>query len=150
MKRLFWFSRKRPFPRYGHTLCSAWGLLLTILARLLQRSIEELCCFVVEYGFCWNVSHETLWQFFKMIHHLRHFHSWQSRARLSRHKYFVKPSAMIAYPGDYLYVGQRSFATLRMTKPLAVILSVAKDLWRAFVQPTCLTVCTMEETRSIG
>ncbi|HTD18741.1 MAG TPA: hypothetical protein VK667_04350, partial [Ktedonobacteraceae bacterium] len=44
-----------------------------------------------------------------------------------------------ADPGDSQEVRERSFAALRMTRPLAVILSAAKDLWCTFVQQTCLT-----------
>jgi len=38
--------------------------------------------------------------------------------------------------GDCPEVRERSFAALRMTQPRAVILSAAKDLWRAIVQQT--------------
>ena len=41
--------------------------------------------------------------------------------------------------GDSPEVGERSFAALRMTKSLSVILSAAKDLWGAFVQQPCLS-----------
>ncbi len=44
--------------------------------------------------------------------------------------HFIMPTS-----GDSPEVHQRSFAALRMTKPLAVILRCAQDLWRAIVQP---------------
>ncbi len=69
----------------------------------------------------------------------------------------VEQIRQVTQSGDSPEVGERSFAALRMTKPLPVILSAAKDLWGitrpneqeapAIILIAIICMCTTQEMK---